>query len=314
MSVLIDGICYLLNSPRAKQATVDNNQSITEADVIILSVIKISLNLHYSVVAVSSNAFQSNASITSVTLPDGVTSIGSNAFNSCSSLKTVYFNQNPIPIQSYNGQFANISPNATAYYLDGTDITQLRNQGWFANYVVSNPPPYPCFKEDSLILTDKGYKPVQDLRTGDLVKTLLNGFLPIDMIGKRDIVHSANVEDRIKDQLYKCSQTEYPDIFEPLVLTGCHSILVDKFASKEQRAKTIEVNGDTFFTDNKLRLPVCADERATVYEIPGTYTIYHLALKNPDYYMNYGIYANGLLVESCSKRYLKELSNMELIH
>jgi hypothetical protein len=28
--------------------------------------------------------------------------------------------------------------------------------------------------------------------------------------------------------------------------------------------------------------------------------------------MNYGVYANGLLVETCSKRYLKELSHMEL--
>jgi len=30
--------------------------------------------------------------------------------------------------------------------------------------------------------------------------------------------------------------------------------------------------------------------------------------------MNYGIYANGLLVESCSKRYLIELSKMEIIN
>ena len=37
------------------------------------------------------------------------------------------------------------------------------------------------------------------------------------------------------------------------------------------------------------------------------------ALENDNYYMNYGIYANGLLVETCSKRYLKELSNMTLI-
>ena len=29
-----------------------------------------------------------------------------------------------------------------------------------------------CFKEDSKILTDKGYIPIQDLRKGDLVKTL----------------------------------------------------------------------------------------------------------------------------------------------
>jgi len=29
--------------------------------------------------------------------------------------------------------------------------------------------------------------------------------------------------------------------------------------------------------------------------------------------MNYGIYANGLLVETCSERNLKELSGMELL-
>lgn len=171
---------------------------------------------------------------------------------------------------------------------------------------------YPCFKEGSLILTDKRYRPVEDLKPGDLVKTLQNGFVPIDMIGKRDIVHSA-LKDRIKDQLYKCTNYEYPDIFEPLVLTGCHSILVDEYEDEEQKQKTIEINGDTYVTDKKYRLPACADPRASVYETPGTYTIYHLALENENYYANYGIYANGLLVESCSKRYIKELSGMELI-
>ena len=173
-------------------------------------------------------------------------------------------------------------------------------------------PPVPCFKEDSKILTDKGYILIQDLRKGDLVKTLLHDYKPIDMIGKRDIYHPASKE-RIKDQLYKCSQTEYPEIFEPLILTGCHSILVDGFTSEEQREKVLEVNGDIFGTDNKYRLPACADEKASVYEIPGSYTIYHLALEHDNYYSNYGIYANGLLVETCSKRYLKELSNMLLI-
>ena len=71
--------------------------------------------------------------------------------------------------------------------------------------------------------------------------------------------------------------------------------------------------GKIYVTDNKYRVPACADPRASVYENVGTYTIYHLALENDNYYMNYGIYANGLLVETCSKRYLKELSNMSLI-
>lgn len=174
------------------------------------------------------------------------------------------------------------------------------------------PVPVPCFKEDTKILTDKGYVLIQELRNGHLIKTLKHGYKPIFMIGKRDIVHEAS-QQRIKNQLYKCSQNEYPEIIEPLVITGCHSILVDNFTDESQKNKTAEVNGKIYVTDNKYRLPACADHRASVYETPGTYTIYHLALENDDYYMNYGIYANGLLVETCSKRFLKELSNMTLI-
>jgi len=171
---------------------------------------------------------------------------------------------------------------------------------------------FPCFKEDTKILTNKGYVPIQDLRKGDLVKTLCHDYLPIDMIGKREIYHPAS-QERITDQLYKCSQSEYPELFEPLILTGCHSILVDNFTCEEQKQKVIDINGDLFTTDDKYRLVACADERAIVYEKPGNYTIYHLALENDNYYWNYGIYANGLLVETCSKRYLKELSNMIII-
>ena len=169
-----------------------------------------------------------------------------------------------------------------------------------------------CFKSDSKILTDKGYIPIQELRKGDLVKTLLHGYKPIVMIGKRDIYHHA-IKERIKDQLYQCS---YPEVFEPLIITGCHSILVENsitVVNAEQIEKVKEVNGGIYLTDGKLRLPACVDERASVYEMPGTYTIYHLALENDNCYMNYGIYANGLLVETCSQRYLSQLSNMVLI-
>jgi hypothetical protein len=169
-----------------------------------------------------------------------------------------------------------------------------------------------CFKEGSQILTDTGYRPVEDLRKGDLVKTCIHGYKPIEMIAKKMVLHVKS-EERIKDQLYTCSPDKYPELTEDLVLTGCHSILVDNFSSKEQRDKTIEVNGDTYVTDKKYRLPACVDSRTTVYEKAGAHMIYHFALENEDYYMNYGVYANGLLVETTSRRYLKELSDMTLI-
>lgn len=169
-----------------------------------------------------------------------------------------------------------------------------------------------CFKEGTKILTDDGYKLIEDLRPGHLVKTLNNGFKAIHTIGKRVMNHYYS-ETRIKDQLYKCSPKDFPEVFEDLIITGCHSILVDDFKSEEQRHKTISVNGKIYETDDKYRLPACIDDRTTVYDIDGTYTIYNLALENDNYYWNYGIYANGLLVETTSQRYLIELSNMELV-
>jgi hypothetical protein len=167
-----------------------------------------------------------------------------------------------------------------------------------------------CFKEGSRILTNRGYRKIQHLRKGDLVKTFKDGFKPIYKIGKKEITHSPSSE-RSKEHLYKCSTTQYPGLFEDLVLTGCHSILVDKFEDDEQRDQTRKINGGIYVTDKKYRLPVCADPRASIYEKAGKYMVYHIALENDDYYMNYGIYANGLLVESTSKRFLDEYKVMD---
>lgn len=181
---------------------------------------------------------------------------------------------------------------------------------------VSLPSSLPCFKEDTKILILKNsletFVPVQELKRGDLVKTLCNGFVPINLIGKKDIVHTSS-GPRDKNKLYTCTQENYPELVEDLVMTGCHSILVNDFVNDKQREDTKDVLGKIYVTDSKYRLPTCLDERASIYEKDGTFTIYHIALDNESYYSNYGICANGLLVESCSIRYLKELTNMELI-
>jgi hypothetical protein len=170
--------------------------------------------------------------------------------------------------------------------------------------------PLVCFNYDTMILTETGYRAIQTLRKGDLIRTVHHGFQPIDMIGYRPIQHVPSAE-RIKDQLYVCRPDNYPELTDELILTGCHSILVSEFKEGECE-KTVEILGDIYITDNHYRLPVCVDRRSYVYEKEGSYLIYHFALKHDDYYMNYGIYANGLLVETTSRRYLKELSNMIL--
>jgi len=168
--------------------------------------------------------------------------------------------------------------------------------------------PFVCFQEGTEILTNLGYRKIETLRKGDLIKTARDSYKSIDMIGYRPIYHTPSAE-RIKDQLYVCRSDQYPDVTSDLILTGCHSILVSAFKDGE-REKTQTVLGRIYVTDNYYRLPACVDSRAAVYEKEGPTTIYHIALENDNYYSNYGIYANGLLVETTSKRYMKELSNM----
>ena len=198
------------------------------------------------------------------------------------------------------------------------NILATTNYGNNSTYIYYNPDPLPptppslvCFKEDSKILTDNGYIPVQQLRKGDRIKTINNDYVPINMIGFKKIHHKCNPK-RIKDQLYKLCSADYPELTEELVITGCHSILVDNI-SNEQGVMITEMLDRVYTTDGKFRLPACLDTRASPYEKAGTYTIYHIALENENYHGNYGVYANGLLVETCSKRYLAELSEMTLL-
>jgi hypothetical protein len=96
-------------------------------------------------------------------------------------------------------------------------------------------------------------------------------------------------------------------------LKSCHSYTIrPELVSQLTRPRLPELGAGSAL-DPLAALRTYLDNRATVYETPGDYTIYHLALENEVYTWNYGIYANGLLVESCSIRTLRELTNMTLI-
>jgi hypothetical protein len=184
--------------------------------------------------------------------------------------------------------------------------------------IVNKYPPEPsvaCFKDDSNILCFKEgrevYVKIQDIRKGDLVKTWKHGYVAVNMIGKTKLYNSGDTT-RGKNRLYICSPDKYPELTEDLVITGYHSILEDKITEK-QKQETKETLGQLLVTDNKFRIMAFLDDRARPYLEEGTFNIWHIALDNTNYYHNYGVYANGLLVETCSKRYLREESGMILI-
>jgi hypothetical protein len=115
------------------------------------------------------------------------------------------------------------------------------------------PPPPPCFREGTKILClVEGadiYVPVETLRYGTLVKTRLDGYKPVELIGKTTLQNSGT-DERIQTRLYKCSPANYPELTEDLYITGCHSILVDSLTDKEEEETIKQM--DRVFTYIKM--------------------------------------------------------------
>jgi len=209
---------------------------------------------------------------------------------------------------------------ACCSYNNGNNIILMQNNATQTYLVGVQYPPAPipgslCFKEGSKILCfvdgKEVYLPVETMTPGILVKTSLDGYKKVELIGSSKFY---NTEQSLKSKkcLYICKPENYPELIEPLVITSDHAILVPIITDK-QRAELQKYMGDIFVTDRKYRLIACLDERAVPYTEEGIHTVWHFALEHENYYMNYGIYANGLLVETSSKRMIKEKSGMQLL-
>jgi len=273
---------------------------------------------------VSLAAFQGCTALRSIVIPSSVTNIDRNAFQGCTLLSSISIT-NPATTFGFAGSggtlsqhpFLNIASPATLYTtpLNNTNAvyTYFSDSSKFtAGQVIkiSLPLPVPCFKLDTKILTNNGYRPIQYLRKGDLIQTCQNGLVPINIIGHKVVTNSK--DELLPNKLYICSTENYPEVFENLYITGLHSILVDDL-TEEQESNIYELMGKIYVTDNKLRLPIFMDKKAKLYNEEGEYDVYHIALDHEHELMNYGIYANGLLVETCCIKYLRDLSRMTLL-
>ena len=175
--------------------------------------------------------------------------------------------------------------------------------------------PYPCFLEGSKILRfnpelyQDEYVPVEKLRKGDLIATAESGYKAIHSIGCRTIPHPKS-DSNPSNRLFKFREK---GMFEPLYITGEHCTL-HREVSQDKREQITEHMGDVYITEEFYRIPACMDDRAEPYDREDKQeTIWHFALEHENVAHNYGVYANGLLVESCAIESLEIKSGMVLI-
>jgi hypothetical protein len=163
-----------------------------------------------------------------------------------------------------------------------------------------------CFKENSKILclidNEEIYVKVQDLRPNMLVKTYMEGYVPIDTVGWFEFVNditNKKSNKRNPDGLYELTKEYYPELIDNLIMTGRHSILVDNI-NQEDLYKTYKKR--LIRLHDKYKVSCISNKNANPYNETGVFKIWCFCLASEDNTKNFGIYANGLLVESTNKQ------------
>jgi len=204
---------------------------------------------------------------------------------------------------------------ASTQYALSWSLVNTAGEGPISQTITATTPAI-CFLRGSKILCINGqkeeYMPIEDMRVGTPVKTLSGAFVKVHTIGKMNFKNPDNA-DRGPNRLFKLSPKNYPQLTEDLIITGCHSILVDKLEPK-QKARHLQLMKNLYMTTGKFRLMAFIDEKAEPYRNPGDHEIWHFALENTEEVCNYGVYANGgLLVESASIKIMRERCGIALI-
>jgi len=167
-----------------------------------------------------------------------------------------------------------------------------------SNSTVSKTTSASCFNHDTKILCLKEcqeeYIPIQDLRKGDMVKTYLHGYRKIDLIGKGTVSNKA----LWNESMYRMVKTDTNGLFEDLIVTGGHGILVDEVRDAYEK---FGIKYSEKIDDKFILLSAASDDFVKLTD-NDIYTYYHLVPENDgDDNQRFGIWANGILSETPSK-------------
>lgn len=184
-----------------------------------------------------------------------------------------------------NGQFVATSPDS--------GFNQVMTAEW-------NPAPI-CFNKGTKILClnnnlDDEYVPVENLKTGCIVKSYKHGYRKLYLIGNGSFVNDVN---KHYSCMYKMAKTEKNGLIEDLIVTGGHAILVNSLGEQEESNK--KFYGENVKIDDKFLHVVANCGDFEPIQEKNVYTYYHFILENDgDNDARFGVWANGVLTETPS--------------
>jgi hypothetical protein len=149
-----------------------------------------------------------------------------------------------------------------------------------------------CYNKGTKILTiqnnEEIYQTIETLKPGDIVKVYPNSFKSIKYIGYKTCIN----DEQNNTTMYIMKKTNNNDLLEDLIVSGLHYVY-DPNHSNEPNIKI----------EDKTLIEVRYSKLFTKVKNNDVYTYYHLVLDDGKHY---GIWANGLLSESCFYKHFLE--------
>ena len=168
-----------------------------------------------------------------------------------------------------------------------------------------------CFNKGTKILcydpltNEDVYILIEDLTHSTLVKTYKHGYRKVNLIVHNCFkIDPSSIWSNCMYVLYK-----QDDMTDDLVVTGGHSILIDKLTDYDlEKYKEMNIfKGETNMIDDKYLLLAGVSKIFTKLLDNDVYTYYHFTLDNDgDDDRRFGVWANGILSETPSKNYLNK--------
>jgi len=217
------------------------------------------------------------------TIPNFITSPGSGPGT------VLYDNASQSPSYINGVYVASLAVDDSTLYLGNADSTS--NEQFIVLPLSS--PPVPCFARGTNILcfvdNEDRYLPIEDLKKGTLVKTWNRGYRKIEKIG---------VSKHGSFRMCKFSTDDFDDLTDDLYITHNHAVLKRQISDRERDQLNL-FYGRIKVTEGFYRVPACFAPGASEVNDNSRFTeVYHFALETPNKNENFGVYANGMLVET----------------
>ena len=263
-----------------------------------ISLATITFNSTSTLASIGANAFEGTA-ITSITIPDSTTTIGNNAFLIDTVLSSVT-NYTGSVTTSYGTTMFGTDYNSNLNNFYSNSITNPMYNYVQTYYPNVNLHPASCFNEGTQILTKNGYVNIENIKVGDEIEIVDNSY--------KKVTHLLNQPFTCSNSLFNHMMCKYKcDNFPDLMITGGHSIMVDKLNDKmEEYVK--KHNCFDCCKDGKYKMLAGLDDRCEKV-VEGKFNVYHLVLENNGDLNSWNwIYSNGLVSESMSEKYYQEIN------